>query len=129
MVARRAPFWPLLLFFQKSTRERWWAEIKPLMGDRPGLNTVKKVGTSTAIYARGQMKFGLTILCLLYLHALGFAQDDARSRQTAAPAIGLEVGLKAPGFSSIDQFDQRQSNESLTGRGGTVLLFFRSADW
>jgi O-methyltransferase domain/Dimerisation domain len=34
MVARRAPFWPLLRFFQKATRKRWWTEIKPLLLDR-----------------------------------------------------------------------------------------------
>lgn len=27
-------FWPLLLFFQKATRKRWWTEIKPLLRDR-----------------------------------------------------------------------------------------------
>ena len=75
------------------------------------------------------MKFGLTILCSLCFLALGVAQDNAASRQAAPPPIGLEVGRKAPAFSSTDQFGHEQSNESLKGTGGTVLLFFRSADW
>ena len=43
--------------------------------------------------------------------------------------IGLPVGQKAPGFSALDQFGHQQSLETLKGKNGTVLLFFRSADW
>jgi hypothetical protein len=44
-------------------------------------------------------------------------------------SIGLAVGLKAPVFSLRDQFGHDQTLESLKGPRGTVLLFFRSADW
>ena len=44
-------------------------------------------------------------------------------------SIGLAVGQKAPAFSARDQFGQEQSLKSLKGSHGTVLLFFRSADW
>ena len=44
-------------------------------------------------------------------------------------AIGLDVGRKAPAFSARDQFGREQSLDSLKGPNGTVLLFFRSADW
>ena len=44
-------------------------------------------------------------------------------------SIGLPVGQKAPAFSARDQFGQEQTLESLKGSSGTVLLFFRSADW
>jgi len=43
--------------------------------------------------------------------------------------IGLAVGEKAPAFSVRDQFGRAQTLETLKGRNGTVLLFFRSADW
>ena len=43
--------------------------------------------------------------------------------------IGLAVGQKAPGFALRDQFGHAQTLESLRGPWGTVLLFFRSADW
>ena len=75
------------------------------------------------------MKFGLAILCFLCFLALGPAQDNAPSKPSASPPIGLEAGQKAPAFSSTDQFGHVQSNESLKGTSGTVLLFFRSADW
>jgi hypothetical protein len=44
-------------------------------------------------------------------------------------SIGLAVGQKAPAFSVHDQFGRVQTLETLKGANGTVLLFFRSADW
>jgi hypothetical protein len=44
-------------------------------------------------------------------------------------SIGLAVGHKAPDFSASDQFGKQQTLETLKGPRGTVLLFFRSADW
>ena len=44
-------------------------------------------------------------------------------------SIGLEVGQKAPAFSARDQFGREHNLESLKGPKGTILLFFRSADW
>lgn len=44
-------------------------------------------------------------------------------------SIGLATGQKAPAFSVRDQFGRVQTLDSLKGKNGTVLLFFRSADW
>jgi hypothetical protein len=44
-------------------------------------------------------------------------------------SIGLAVGQKARAFSAPDQFGQTQTLDTLKGRSGTALLFFRSADW
>jgi hypothetical protein len=44
-------------------------------------------------------------------------------------SIGLAVGQKAPPFSARDQFGRVQALDTLKGTNGTVLLFFRSADW
>ncbi len=44
-------------------------------------------------------------------------------------SIGLAVGQKAPAFSVHDQFGHVQTLDTLKGMNGTVLLFFRSADW
>jgi hypothetical protein len=44
-------------------------------------------------------------------------------------SIGLAVGERAASFSVRDQFGRIQTLETLKGRNGTVLLFFRSADW
>src|SRR6266481_1931929 len=44
-------------------------------------------------------------------------------------SIGLATGQKAPAFSVRDQFGRVQTLDTLKGTNGTVLLFFRSADW
>jgi hypothetical protein len=44
-------------------------------------------------------------------------------------SIGLAVGQKAPAFAARDQFGRVQTFDTLKGSKGTVLLFFRSADW
>ena len=44
-------------------------------------------------------------------------------------SIGIEVGQRAPSFSARDQFGHAQNLGTLKGPKGTVLLFFRSADW
>jgi hypothetical protein len=44
-------------------------------------------------------------------------------------AIGLNVGQKAPAFTARDQHGQDQSLATVRGPKGTVVLFFRSADW
>jgi hypothetical protein len=43
--------------------------------------------------------------------------------------IRLAAGQKAPAFSARDQFGSEQNLETLKGPNGTILLFFRSADW
>jgi len=43
--------------------------------------------------------------------------------------VGLRSGQKAPEFSARDQFGKTQTIETLRGSKGTVLLFYRSADW
>ena len=49
--------------------------------------------------------------------------------QAAPPSVGLEIGQLAPAFALSDQFGHEQSNQTLKGPKGIVLLFFRSADW
>jgi peroxiredoxin len=44
-------------------------------------------------------------------------------------SFGLDVGQKAPAFSARDQFGREQTLATLKGSKGTVLLFYRSADW
>ena len=59
----------------------------------------------------------------------GGQQPPSNYAAKPAPSIGLEVGSRAPAFQLRDQKGQKQSNETLKGPNGTVLLFFRSADW
>ena len=75
------------------------------------------------------MKLVAAILLVFGFVALGNAQEGPSSKQAVSPAIGLDVGQRAPSFTSSDQFGRKQSIETLRGANGTILLFFRSADW
>jgi hypothetical protein len=56
-------------------------------------------------------------------------EDTIRISAVEWMSIGLAVGQKAPAFSARDQFGRMQTLDTLKGPNGTVLLFFRSADW
>ncbi len=43
--------------------------------------------------------------------------------------LGPQVGERVPGFSLPDQNGRVHTLASLLGRNGTMLVFFRSADW
>jgi len=76
------------------------------------------------------MRFASAILVASGLLAFAKAQQPPPGQPPAvSPSIGLQVGEKAPAFTLRDQFGREQSNETLRGANGTVLLFFRSADW
>jgi hypothetical protein len=74
---------------------------------------------------------GLAMLAVLLTSTIPVCrgQETALSDAAVSGKIGLEVGARAPGFALVDQFGHEQSNETLKGTKGTVLLFFRSADW
>jgi hypothetical protein len=55
--------------------------------------------------------------------------DTIRIASIESMPIGLAIGQKAPAFSVRDQFGRVQTLDTLKGTKGTVLLFFRSADW
>ena len=55
--------------------------------------------------------------------------DTIRVASLESISIGLAVGQKAPAFSLHDQSGHGQTLDTLKGANGTVLLFFRSADW
>jgi cytochrome oxidase Cu insertion factor (SCO1/SenC/PrrC family) len=77
------------------------------------------------------MKPQFAILCfsLFGFFALASGQDNPPATQPVEPVLGLDTGSPAPAFTLSDQFGHQQSNETLKGSKGTVLLFFRSADW
>lgn len=56
-------------------------------------------------------------------------RDMIQMASVESMSIGLAVGQKAPAFSVRDQFGRVQTLDTLKGTNGTVLLFFRSADW
>jgi hypothetical protein len=75
------------------------------------------------------MKVGLAILLFAGVSSFVAGQENPSAIRVAPPSIGIEVGQRAPAFALPDQFGHEQSNDTLKGSKGTVLLFFRSADW
>jgi cytochrome oxidase Cu insertion factor (SCO1/SenC/PrrC family) len=75
------------------------------------------------------MRTIVAVMFLVGLCADSGSQVTASSNQAALPAVGLEIGQQAPAFTLVDQFGQQHSSETLKGSKGTILLFFRSADW
>jgi hypothetical protein len=43
--------------------------------------------------------------------------------------LGPQVGSRIPDFSLRDQNGRTRTLESILGRNGAMLVFFRSADW
>lgn len=75
------------------------------------------------------MKIVVGILFLVGVFGFSSGQENAPTNHAVPPSVGLEIGQQAPAFALTDQFGREQSNETLKGSKGTVLLFFRSADW
>jgi hypothetical protein len=73
------------------------------------------------------MRVSAAVLLFISFFAWLNAQEGSSAKSVSV--VGLPVGQKAPAFSIRDQFGHEQSNETLKGPNGTVLLFFRSADW
>ena len=70
-------------------------------------------------------------LAILFFAGVGLVagRENPSTNRAVPESMGIEVGQRAPAFSLPDQFGHEQSNNTLKGLKGTVLLFFRSADW
>jgi cytochrome oxidase Cu insertion factor (SCO1/SenC/PrrC family) len=75
------------------------------------------------------MKIGVAVLFLAGLSTVASDQENTSTNRALAPSVGLEIGQQAPTFALPDQFGHEHTNETLKGPKGTVILFFRSADW
>jgi hypothetical protein len=69
------------------------------------------------------------VIMLYVLIMLGSEARNAIPAQASPTSIGMANGQRAPAFEAMDQFGRTQTKETLKGPNGTVLLFFRSADW
>ena len=70
----------------------------------------------------------LRLICVLSV-ALLSAKVAAQSASRDISSIGPKVGAVAPAFSGTDQNGRIVSLASAAGPKGTMLVFFRSADW
>jgi hypothetical protein len=61
--------------------------------------------------------------------SLGLALVVGAAAQTDISKLGPQVGGKAIDFELKDQFGRAQTLATIAGPKGTMLVFFRSADW
>jgi len=64
--------------------------------------------------------------------ALLLSGSTTAGQSPAAPDVsklGPQVGATVPPFEGIDQFGKPRTLASSAGPKGTMLVFFRSADW
>ena len=122
--------WSGVIINSGCTAEEAFAEAAKCTEKVPGAKQVLYDDTTRQIYdldpqtqALGKLGNSVTVQ-----GTLEGATIHASSLELLT-SIGLPVGRKAPSFSARDQFGQEHTIESLMGSHGTVLLFFRSADW
>ena len=64
--------------------------------------------------------------------ALLLVGSTTAGQAPAAPDVsklGPQVGTTVPAFEGVDQFGKPRTLASSAGPKGTMLVFFRSADW
>lgn len=71
------------------------------------------------------MRISAAVLCFLVGASLAAQQPVAIDTSK----IGPQVGTVAPAFSGVDQNGATRTLTSVAGPKGTMLVFFRSADW
>jgi len=121
--------WSGVIVSSACNADEAFNESPECMLDVPGAKLSLYDDTNRVIYALDPKK---TVTAHLgdTVTVRGTMGGDAIKVASIEPmSIGLAVGKKAPAFSLRDQFGQVQTLETLRGAKGTVILFFRSADW
>ena len=128
--ARSPTAWSGVIINGICTPDEAFAEAAKCMEDTPGAKLVLYDDTTRQMFsldpqdkAAGHPWDSVTV------HGALDGSTIRVSSLELLTAIGLPVGRKAPPFALRDQFGQEQTLQSLKGPRGTVLLFFRSADW
>lgn len=80
------------------------------------------------ILLRSRLFVWIMLAGSLTMSSRSFSQSAA-AQESATAQSGPSIGDTAPAFTAHDQFGKEQNNKSVAGPNGTVLLFFRSADW
>jgi len=122
--------WSGVIINSGCTPDEAFAEAAKCTGKVPGGKLVLYDDTTRQIFdldpqdkAIGHLGDGVTVAGMLEGNAIRVSSLELLT------SIGLPVGQSAPAFSLPDQFGHEQTLDSLKGPHGTVLLFFRSADW
>ena len=121
--------WSGILVSSACNADEAFAESPECMKDVPGAQLALYDDTNRVMYGlEPQEKIAAHLGDTVTVR--GTLEEDAiQVASVELMSIGLAVGQKAPAFSARDQFERVQTLDTLKGANGTVLLFFRSADW
>jgi len=122
--------WSGVIINSSCNADEAFAEAAKCTAETPGAALALYDDTIRQVYAldpqdraKGHLGDSVTIQGALEGSAIHVASLQMFSE------VGLLAGQKAPEFSARDQFGKTQTLETLRGSKGTVLLFYRSADW
>jgi len=68
------------------------------------------------------------LLCA-FVFGLSLAFGALSAQAPDLTQLGPRIGASVPEFAAVDQFGRAQTLQTLMGRDGLMLVFFRSADW
>jgi peroxiredoxin len=69
------------------------------------------------------------ILAIVLMLVLGMAAHAQQVRRIDVSKLGPQVGETVPDFALTDQHGTKRTLQSLMGAKGTMIVFYRSADW
>ena len=128
--APKSPSWSGVIVNAVCTADDAFAELPKCTAAAPGEPLALYDDTIRQVYAldpqdkaKGRLGESVTVSGTLDNNTIQVASIQPFAQ------VGLNVGQKAPAFSARDQFGTEQTLDSLKGAKGTVLLFYRSADW
>lgn len=127
--ATRSGSWSGILVSSACNADEAFAESPECTKDVPGAKLSLYDDTNRVMYSLEPLKSVIAHLGDVVTVRGTLDDDTIRVASIEPMSIGLAVGQKAPAFSIRDQFGQLQTLDTLKGANGTVLLFFRSADW
>lgn len=129
-IAAQNNTWSGILVSSSCNADEAFAENPDCTKDIPGSKLALMDDTTRVMYSlEPQSAIKAHLGDAVSVH--GTLNDETIQITSVEPmiALGLAVGQKAPAFSLRDQYGHTQTLDSLKGPHGTVLLFFRSADW
>jgi peroxiredoxin len=127
---RRTGSWSGVIINAECTVDEAFAEAAKCTAEMPGATVALYDDSIRQVYsldpqeeAKGHLADSVTVQGALEANVIHVYSVKMFSE------VGLRAGQKAPEFSAVDQFGKTQTLETLRGSKGTVLLFYRSADW
>jgi hypothetical protein len=122
--------WSGVIIYSSCGADEAFAESPECLKKVPGAKLSLYDDTNRVVYSlEPQQRVTSRVGDIVTVRGKLLESDTIQVASVEPLSIGMAAGQKAPAFSAPDQFGRTQTLETLKGKNGTVLLFFRSADW